>query len=137
MSFFLGFRGGFRGECAWAVDVHELLCGTFAGQLRVRCYRSGEPRNNDSALWNAKKGKGSKGPLGRAPPKGPSSVPLTVSERPHVVPPRGAPPGAGVRPSQWNFCSLGGDIFHKQKYKKSVDLPGSATKSATSQNVCM
>ena len=44
-----------------------------------------------------KKGKSPKGPLGRAPPKGPSSVPPTTSSRPHVVPPRGGgPPGAGV-----------------------------------------
>ena len=62
----------------------------------MRRYRCGEPRNNDSAPWNAKKGKGPEGLLGRAPPKMPSSVPPTVSERPHVVPPRGAPSGAGV-----------------------------------------
>ena len=33
--------------------------------------------------------------MGRAPPKGHSSVPLTISNRPHMVPPRG-PPGARV-----------------------------------------
>ena len=48
------------------------------------------------SLSMTRKGKGPKGPLGRAPPKGPSSVPPTTSSRPHVVPPRGGPPGAGV-----------------------------------------
>ena len=47
-------------------------------------------------LLERQKGKGPKGPLGRAPPKGPSSVPPSTSSRPHVVPPRGGPPGAGV-----------------------------------------
>ena len=47
-------------------------------------------------LGMTKKGKLTKGPVGRAPPKGPSSLPLTTSNRPHVVLPRGSPPGAGV-----------------------------------------
>ena len=35
------------------------------------------------------------------------------------------------------FLLLRGDIFHKPRYKKSVDFPGWATRSGTSQNVCM
>ena len=66
------------------MDVHELLRGALlAGK-------------SDSAPWNAKKGKGPMGPLGRALPKGPSSVPPTVRDGPHVVPSLGAPPVAGV-----------------------------------------
>ena len=68
--------------------------------VRVKCYWCGAPRQADSVPFNDKKGKGPKGPLGRAPPKGPSSVPPTTSSRPHVVLPppltRGGPPGAGV-----------------------------------------
>ena len=96
VSFFLRLRGGSREN----VPGLWTCTNCFAERcwpVRVRCYRCGEPRNNESAPWNPKKGKGPKGPLGRAPPKGPSSVPPTISDRPHVVPPRGAPLGAGVR----------------------------------------
>ena len=91
VSFFLRLRGGSREN----VPGQWTCTNCFAERCwpaRVRRYRCGELRDNDSAPWNAKKGKGQKGPLGRAP----SSVPPTVSDRPHVVRPRGAPPGAGV-----------------------------------------
>ena len=66
--------------------------------VRRNCYRCGAPRPDTPpapAPWNAGRARGrSKGPLGRDPPSGPSSVPPTTRE-PRVVPPRG-PPGAGV-----------------------------------------
>ena len=66
--------------------------------MRRNCYRCGAPRPDTPpapAPWNAGRARGrSKGPLGRDPPPGPSSVPPTTRE-PRVVPPRG-PPGAGV-----------------------------------------
>ena len=96
VSFFSQLRGGSREN----VPGQWTCSNCFAERcwpVRIKCYQCGAPRNSDSAPWNdKKKGKGPKGPLGRAPPKGPSSAPPTTSTRPHVVPPRGAPPGAGV-----------------------------------------
>ena len=66
--------------------------------VRRNCCRCGAPRPDTPpapAPWNAGRARGrSKGPLGRDPPPGSSSVPPTTRE-PRVVPPRG-PPGAGV-----------------------------------------
>ena len=95
VSFFSRLRGGSRdnvlGQWTCSICFAERCC-----PVRIKCYRCGAPRHADSVPWNDKKGKGPKGLLGRAPPKGPSSVPPTTSNRPHVVPPRGGPPGAGV-----------------------------------------
>ena len=67
---------------------------------RVRNASRNVRNNNNSAPWNGKMGKGPKGPSGRDPPAVPGSVPPTVSDkRPHVVPPCGGPPGAGVKAS--------------------------------------
>ena len=94
-SFFSRLRGGSREN----VSGQWTCSNCFAERcwpVRTKCYWCGGPPTADSAPWNDNKWKGPKGPLGRAPPKGPSSVPPTTSTRPHVVPPRGAPPGAGV-----------------------------------------
>ena len=95
VSFFFRLRGGSRDN----VPGQWTCSFCFAERcwpVRVKCYRCGTPRQAEPIPFNDKKGKGPKGPLGRAPPKGPSSVPPTTSSRPHVVPPRGGPPGAGV-----------------------------------------
>ena len=92
LSFFSRLRGGSRDNVLgqWTCS----MC--FAERcwpVRVKCYRCGAPRQADSVPFNDKKGKGPKGPLGRAPPKGPSSVPPTTSSRPHVVLPPPLPRG--------------------------------------------
>ena len=91
VSFFSRLRGGSRDN----VPGQWTCSFCFAERcwpVRVKCYRCGNPRQADPILFNDKKGKGPKGPLGRAPPKGPSSVLPTTSSRPHVVPQRGGPP---------------------------------------------
>ena len=96
VSFFFRLRGGSRDNVPgqWTCsNCHAERCWP----VRIKCYRCGAPRPADPIPVTEKKGKGPKGPLGRAPPKGPSSVPPTTSSKPHVVPPRGGgPPGAGV-----------------------------------------
>ena len=95
VSFFSRLRGGSRDN----VPGQWMCSMCFAERcwpVRNKCYQCGAPRHADSVPLNDKKGRGPKGPLGRAPPKGPGSVPPTASTRPHVVPPRGGPPGAGV-----------------------------------------
>ena len=95
VSFFSRLRGGSRENVPWQWTCSNCLAER-CWPVRTTCCRCGAPRQADSALGNDKKGKGPKGPLGRAPPRGPSSVPPTTSTRPHVVPPRWTPPGAGV-----------------------------------------
>ena len=95
VSFFFRLRGGSRDN----VPGQWTCSFCFAERcwpVRAKCYRCGTPRQAEPIPFNDKRGKGPKGPLGRAPPKGPSSVPPTISSRPHAVPPRGGPPGAGV-----------------------------------------
>ena len=96
VSFFFRLRGGSRDNVPG-----QWTCSNCQAErcwpVRVKCYRCGAPRSADPIPFTEKKGKGPRGPLGRAPPKGPSSVPPTTSSKPHVVPPRGSgPPGAGV-----------------------------------------
>ena len=96
VSFFFRLRGGSRDNVPG-----QWTCSNCQAErcwpVRVKCYRCGAPRSADPIPLTEKKGKGPRGPLGRAPPKGPSSVPPTMSSKPHVVPPRGSgPPGAGV-----------------------------------------
>ena len=96
VSFFFRLRGGSRDNVPG-----QWTCSNCQAErcwpVRVKCYRCGAPRSADPIPFTEKKGKGPKGPLGRAPPRGPSSVPPTTSSKPHVVPPRGSgPPGAGV-----------------------------------------
>ena len=95
VSFLSRHRGGSRDNVPGQWTCSNCLTER-CWPVRTKCYRCGAPRHADSAPWNDKIGKGPKGPLGRAPPKGPSSVPPTSSNRPHVMLPRGGPPGAGV-----------------------------------------
>ena len=96
VSFFFRLRGGSRDNVPGQWTCSNCQADK-CWPVRVKCYRCGAPRPADPIPFTEKKVKGPKGPLGRAPPKGPSSVPPTMSSKPHVVPPRGSgPPGAGV-----------------------------------------
>ena len=92
--------------------------------VRRNCYRCGAPRPDTPsapAPWNAGRARGrSRGPLGRDPPSGPSSVPPTT-RAPRVVPPRG-PPGAGVGTPPRNAGSdvLPGELLGALKLLQAV-----------------
>ena len=92
VSFFSRLRGGSRDNVLGQWTCSNCLAER-CWPVRTKCYWCGAPRHADSAPSNDKEGKGLKGPLGRAPPKGLGCVPPTSSNRPHVVPPRGGPPG--------------------------------------------
>ena len=80
VTFFSRLRGGYCENVSGQWTCSNCFAERF-WPVRMKCCRCGETRNNDSAPWNAKKGKGPKGPLGRAPPKGQSSVPPTTSNQ--------------------------------------------------------
>ena len=85
VSFFCRLRGGSRDNVPGQWTCSFCLAER-CWPVSVKCYRCGTPRQAEPIPFHDKKGKGPKGPLGRAPPKGPSSVPPTTSSGPHVVP---------------------------------------------------
>ena len=96
VSFFSRLRGGSRENVAGAVDVFKLLCGALLSganhTLPVWCTSSCRL----CSLGMTKKGKDPQRPPGSCSSEGTQLCAATTSNRPHVVPPRGGPPWAGV-----------------------------------------
>ena len=96
VSFFSRLRGGSRDNVPGQWTCSRVASRSVAAQREPNAARVVHLAMLTLPLGMTTKGKGPNGPLGRALPKGPSSVPPTTSNRPHVVHPRGGPHRAGV-----------------------------------------
>ena len=94
VSFFPRLRGGSRDNVPGQWTCSNCLAER-CWPVRTKCYRCGAPRHADSAPWNDKKEKVPEAPWVSCSSEITQCCAAHV-HRPHVVPPRGAPPVAGV-----------------------------------------